>query len=74
MDLSKAYDCLPHGLLIKTFKAMDLILIAFAYCIASYLDCRHQRVKIGSLKSTAKSIEIGIPQGSVLGPLLLTYS
>ena len=36
----------------------------------SYLDCHHQRVKIGSLKSTVKRIEIGIPQGSVIGPLL----
>ena len=35
-----------------------------------YLDCRHQRVDIGSLESTAKRIKIGIPQGSVPGPLL----
>ena len=36
----------------------------------SYLDSRIQRVKIGSHRSTAKEIKIGVPQGSVLGPLL----
>ena len=36
----------------------------------SYLDGRHQRIKIGSYRSTAKRIRIGVPQGSVLGPLL----
>ena len=38
--------------------------------MCSYLDCRHQSIKIGLLKSNAKGIKIGIPQGSVLGPLL----
>ena len=56
MDLSKAYDCLPHGLLIAKFKAygFDFNSLCLLY---SYLDCRHQRVKIGSLKSTAKRIK-----------------
>ena len=36
----------------------------------SYLDCRHRKVKIGSLRSTAKRLKVGIPQGSVLGSLL----
>ena len=69
MDLSKAYDCLPHNLLIAKLEAygFDLNSLCLMY---SYLDGRHQRVKIGSHRSTAKRIKIGVPQGSVLGPLL----
>ena len=69
MDLSKAYDCLPHDLLIAKLEAygFDFNSLCLMY---SYLDCRHQRVKIGSHRSTAKRIKIGVPQGSVLSPLL----
>ena len=38
--------------------------------IASYLYKRKQRVKIGSLKSDLKEISKGVPQGSILGPLI----
>ena len=69
MDLSKAYDCLPQDLLIAKFEAygLDVNSLRLMY---SYLDSRLQRVKIGSHRSTAKEIKIGVPQGSVLGPLL----
>ena len=69
MDLSKAYDCLPHDLLITKLEAygFDLNSLCLMY---SYLDSHHQRVKIGSHMSTAKRIKIGVPQGSVLGLLL----
>ena len=69
MDLSKAYDCLPHDLLIAKLEAygLDVNSLRLMY---SYLDSRVQRVKIGSHRSTAKEIKIGVPQGSVLGPLL----
>ena len=69
MDLSKAYDCLPDDLLTAKLQAygFDLNSLCLMY---SYLDGRHQRVKIGSHRSTAKRIKIGVPQGSVLGPLL----
>ena len=69
MDLSKAYDCLPHDLLIAKLEAygLDVNSLRLMY---SYLDSRIQRVKIDSHRSTAKEIKIGVPQGSVLGPLL----
>ena len=69
MDLSKAYDCLLHDLLITKFKAHGFDFNRFCL-LHSYIDCRHQRVKIGSHRSTAKRIKVGIPQGSVLDPLL----
>ena len=62
MGLSEAYDCLPLDLLIATFKAygFDLNRLCLLY---SCLDCRHQMVKIGSLKSTAKRIKNWHPTG-----------
>ena len=69
MDLSKAHDCVPHDFLIAKFKAYgcDFSSLCLLY---SYLDCRLQRIKIRWLRSTANGMKIGIPQGSVLGPLL----
>ena len=69
MDLSKAYDCLPHELLIAKLEAYGLHVNSLRL-MYSYLDSRLQRVKLGSHRSTAKVMKIGVPQGSVLGPLL----
>ena len=69
LDLSKAYECLHHDLLIAKFKAHGFGFNSLCL-LFSYLDCRQQWVKIGSLKSTTERIEIGSPQGSFLGPLL----
>ena len=62
MDLSKAYDCLPHDLLIAKLAAYgfgqhSLLLIH------SYLSNRKQRVKVGSEFSEWLGIKSGVPQG-----------
>ena len=69
MDLSKAFDSLPHDLLIAKLEAYGFSNSA-SRLIFSYLSDRYQRVKIGSAFSEWLLIIAGIPQGSVLGPLL----
>ena len=56
MDLSKAYDCLPHDLLIAKLEAYRLDMNSLA-SLHSYLNKRYQRVKIGSQRSTARKIK-----------------
>ena len=69
MDLSKAFDCIPHELLIAKLHAYGFEKASLKL-IYSYLKNRHQRVKINSTYSSWKEIINGVPQGSVLGPLL----
>ena len=69
MDLSKAFDCLPHGLLIAKLEAYGVDLPS-CHLIANYLSNRKQRVKIGDTRSKWAILSKGVPQGSILGPLL----
>ena len=68
-DLSKAFDCLDHGLLIAKLEAFGLDYNSLNV-INSYLQNRIQRVKINSRYSSTWESIYGIPQGSILGPLL----
>ena len=67
MHLSKAFDCLPHGLLIKKLGAYGLVTEAIDL-LSSYLSDRVQQVGLGSHISTWEKILKGVPQGSILGP------
>ena len=69
MDLSKAFDSMPHGLLIAKLHAYGMSKNACGM-IVSYLNNRRQRVKISGEVSNWSTINRGVPQGSVLGPLL----
>ena len=69
MDLSKAFDCLPHGLLIAKLRAYGLSEEAVEL-LESYLSDRSQQVRLGTFTSTWEKLFKGVPQGSILGPLL----
>ena len=69
MDLSKAFDCLPHGLIVKKLEGY-LFNQDSCTLLRSYLENRTQRVKIGNVYSSSSFLEKGVPQGSILGPKL----
>ena len=68
-DLSKAFDCLPHELLIPKLHAYVFSLAALRL-VRSYLSNRKERRKINESYSSWEEILFGVPQRSVLGPLL----
>ena len=69
MDLSKAFDCLPHDLLLLKMEYYGLSSSAVDL-VKSYLSNRNQCVKLGSFTSQFDTIFKGVPQGSILGPVL----
>ena len=68
-DLSKAFGCLPHELLIAKLHAYGFTL-ATLRLVHSYLFHRKQRTKINESYSSSEEILFGVPQGSILGPFL----
>ena len=72
LDLSAAFDTIDHTILLRRLgnwfgvsgKALDWF--------KSYLTGRSQRIKLGNCLSSRSDLSFGVPQGSVLGPLLFT--
>ncbi|CAI2726366.1 unnamed protein product [Schistosoma spindalis] len=68
-DIKKAFDKVPHNLLINRLKSVGIINPLLQW-IKSFLTNRYQITKIDSTTSTPRPISSGVVQGSVLGPLL----
>ena len=68
-DLSKAFDTVPHHLLLQTLRSIGISgpLLGWFH---SYLSNRQQRVVIRRHSSSYANVDSGVPQGSILGPLL----
>ena len=72
-DLSKAFDCISHDLLIAKLNAYGFDKNALNV-IHNCLFERSQKTKVGSSFSNLLDILYGVPQGSILGPLLFNIN
>ena len=69
IDLQKAFDTIDHDILIKKLKHIGMSENAISW-IKSYLKNRLTYVDIENQKSSHENVTCGVPQGSILGPLL----
>lgn len=68
IDLAKAFDTVPHGRLLDTLSLYG-VRGAVRELVKNYLTGRYQTVKIGSCLGDERAVKIGVPQGTVLGPI-----
>ena len=71
LDLKKAFDTVDHTILIHKLKVLGVSGVSLAW-FQSYLTSRSQRTVIGQATSSIRRVSIGVPQGSILGPLLFS--
>ena len=71
LDLTKAFDTVKHEILLQKMEAFGIKDNELNW-FRDYLSNRRQKCKIGESFSTWKNMNIGVPQGSILGPLLFS--
>ena len=71
LDLRKAFDTVSHSHLIDKLSSLDLNIPTLNW-FSSYLSNRYQCIKLGGIASDYAEVTYGVPQGSVLGPVLFS--
>ena len=72
LDLSAAFDTIDHNILIKRLECSFGVKGTALKWFASYLKNRTQSVKVSGFQLEKGFLQFGVPQGSVLGPVLFT--
>ena len=72
LDLSAAFDTIDHSILLNRLRKCFGISDVVYKWLKSYLSDRTQVIKLGNTHSDPQLLSFGVPQGSVLGPLLFS--